>query len=273
MPRPVSVTEMSTRPSGLKLLLRVTSPPARLYLTALDSRLVNTCFRRVTSASTPPAAGSNCSRRRNWRCSARPATMPRQAATIGCSSSGSSVSCTAPDSMRARSRVSLIRSSRCQPARWICCVHSRWWAANAGSRSRPSNWAKPIMALSGVRSSWLMRDRNSLLAWLAASACCSARSDASRRRCSVMSSTTATMRSVRPLASRMAVALTRAVMLLSRRRTASTTLRASPRTRSRRMRRISPVSSACTSSATEWPSNWGGVRPVMAHRRGLHSIR
>ena len=48
-----------------------------------------------------------------------------------------------------------------------------------------SNWPKPRMALSGVRSSWLMRERNSLLARLAFSAssfaCCRPRPPAAAR--------------------------------------------------------------------------------------------
>ena len=49
-------------------------------------------------------------------------------------------------------------------------VHSSWCGASGGSRSSSSSCAKPSIAFSGVRSSWLMRDRNSLLARFAASA-------------------------------------------------------------------------------------------------------
>ncbi len=47
------------------------------------------------------------------------------------------------------------------------------------SSSISSSWANPRMAFMGVRSSWLTRDRNRLLAWLPASAASRARSSCS----------------------------------------------------------------------------------------------
>ena len=89
--------------------------------------------------------------------------------------------------------------SRCQPACCICAVQSRWCGASGGWRSSSSSWAKPSIAFSGVRSSWLMRDRNSLFARLAASAAARQRSASCSFRCSVMSSTTPTRRCGRPV--------------------------------------------------------------------------
>ncbi len=72
-----------------------------------------------------------------------------------------------PDSMRVMSSTSLIRLSRCRPPLRIWRTLS---ACSASSSSSSSTWAKPRIALSGVRRSWLMRDRNSLFARLARSA-------------------------------------------------------------------------------------------------------
>ena len=61
-------------------------------------------------------------------------------------------------------------------------VLARLAPAPAGSSARASSWAKPRMVFSGVRSSWLMRDRNSLLARLARSASSLARASAASAR-------------------------------------------------------------------------------------------
>jgi hypothetical protein len=82
-----------------------------------------------------------------------------------------------PASMRAMSRTSLIRSSKCSPALRIWSTDS---TCGSLSSSICMTWANPRTALSGVRSSWLMRDRNSLLARLARSASCLASASASR---------------------------------------------------------------------------------------------
>ena len=95
-----------------------------------------------------------------------------------------------PASTREMSSTSLIRPSRCRPPFAICSTFSRW---SAFSSSIASSWPKPRMALSGVRSSWLMRERKSLLARLAASAACLAWSSSSSARLrSVMSRCTET---------------------------------------------------------------------------------
>ncbi len=128
------------------------------------------------------------------RFSAACATSACAAATSSVRSSVRGSRSTWPDSMRARSSVSLIMCSRCQPAWRICAVQSSWCGASGCLRSSSSSCVKPSSALSGVRSSWLMRDRNSLLARLAASAPSRARCASSSARCSVMSSITQTMR-------------------------------------------------------------------------------
>ena len=82
---------------------------------------------------------------------------------------GSSDSDSLPDSINARSRISLISSSRYHPALRIWSMLAFW--AGVGSGEPDSiNWAKPRIALSGERNSWLMLERNSDFARLAFSA-------------------------------------------------------------------------------------------------------
>ena len=85
------------------------------------------------------------------------------------SDTGSCERDTLPDSMTARSRISLISFSRCQPASRIWVIRPDWAAVGGGAADSIS-WAKPRMALSGLRSSWLMLERKSDLARLAFSA-------------------------------------------------------------------------------------------------------
>ena len=168
-------------------------PPSTLYLTALLSRLVRICLMRVSSPSTARARRSSLCSMCRPRLSAVGSTMASAALTSGPSSSATGSSFSMPDSMRDRSSVSLIMCSRCQPACWICAAQARWCSASAGLRSRLSSCAKPSIAFSGVRSSWLMRETNSLFARLELSADSRARSASARRRCSPMSSTTPTV--------------------------------------------------------------------------------
>ena len=95
--------------------------------------------------------------------------------------SGSTERVILPDSIRAMSNTSLIKSRRCFPPLRICCTLS----CCSGSRlSNSRSWLNPRMALRGVRNSWLIRERNSLLALFARWASSLARpaaSSASRR--------------------------------------------------------------------------------------------
>ncbi len=93
-----------------------------------------------------------------------------------------------PDSISARSRISLISFSRYHPA---CRIWSMLRFCETVGTGEPDSmsWAKPRMALSGVRSSWLMLERKSDLARLAfsarAMACCSFSSTCLRTELSV----------------------------------------------------------------------------------------
>ena len=78
-----------------------------------------------------------------------------------------------PDSISARSRISLIKSSRYQPA---CSIWPMLRFCDGVGAGVPDsiNCANPRMADRGVRSSWLMLERKSVFAWLALSATCRA---------------------------------------------------------------------------------------------------
>ena len=166
-PGPPSATRSSS-PQGSTLREDTTTgPPGRLYLTAFDSRLSSTCRSRIRSAST---GGANGSTRLSTEIRARSAsgrTSARHSSTSAAGAIGSVRSCTPPDSTVARSSTSSISASRRRPARRISPTVSDW---PVGSVAMPSSWLKPRIAFSGVRSSWLIRDRNSVLAALACSA-------------------------------------------------------------------------------------------------------
>ncbi len=108
------------------------------------------------------------------RCAASGAIMLSHSPRISPSATGSSERSTVPDSTLARSRISLIRVSRWRPDLRMWLANSFFCASVDGSRSEVRIWAKPRMALSGVRSSWLMDDRKADLAWLALLACSTA---------------------------------------------------------------------------------------------------
>ena len=80
-----------------------------------------------------------------------------------------SSSSTFPASILDRSRMSLISESRCWPEAWMSCTYSACLALSSPNILSRSTSEKPMMALSGVRSSWDMLARNSDLCWLAAS--------------------------------------------------------------------------------------------------------
>ena len=80
-----------------------------------------------------------------------------------------------PASTFERSRMSLIRPSRSAPAWWIVEANSICFSLRFPSVLSASSFARMSSELSGVRSSWLMLARNSLL-YFDESASCSARS-------------------------------------------------------------------------------------------------
>ena len=82
-----------------------------------------------------------------------------------------------PLSMRDRSSTSSIIASRCSPAVWMWPMRSRCVGVSGSAPLMHSSCAKPSTAFSGVRNSWLMRDRKSVFA---AFARCAAATSATR---------------------------------------------------------------------------------------------
>ena len=203
MPWPVSATVRRSRPRAPLSHVTSTRPPGRLYFTAFDSRLSRTCVRRWRSATTTCSWRGSTDERMTTSARAAMGLVSSSASdTISSTRTGASVSSRYPDSMRAMSSTSSMRSRRWRPALRMWSTASACWA---GMSSICRSWANPRMELRGVRSSWLMRDRKSLLALLAFSA----ESRDTCRRCSdsslsVMSRDTTTAPAKWPSASRTA---------------------------------------------------------------------
>ena len=152
MPMPVSVTANSTE-SFTCLTAMVTVPLSGVNLIALETRLSSICFSLPASASI-------------W---STPSTLQRSAMFF-LLTSGSTVFTTwstasfndtvwrrssiCPASTLDRSRMSLIRLSRCLPLVRIWPRNRfRVASSNCPSLASVSSSEKPMMALSGVRSS------------------------------------------------------------------------------------------------------------------------
>ena len=93
-----------------------TAPPGLLYLIALKRRLIRTCLTRVRSALTKQGISNRGNVMPMPRFCACGSIMARHSSMTSASETGSRDSVTLPDSISARSRISLISSSRYQPA-------------------------------------------------------------------------------------------------------------------------------------------------------------
>ena len=170
IPMPVSRTLIFTarRPSisGAAVIDSEISPLA-VNLRALDNRLITTWRRRKASTR----SGSGISGR--FRCQPRPLSAACTAGTAASSRSRSPSSTSTasssrwPDSIFEKSRMSLMIASRCRPERSTPCTYCRC-SSRRGVAS--SNSVMPSTPFIGVRISWLIIARNSLLARLPASA-------------------------------------------------------------------------------------------------------
>ena len=168
-PGPVSLTLMRVRPALLVEQSRTTFPPGWLYLIALERRLMSTCFKRMRSEKTKRGESNWGKVKVRFRFCPRWSIIAWHSSSTSDSETGSTDSESFPDSITARSRISLISSSRYHPA-WRIWSMLAFCEAVAGGVSESISCAKPRMALSGERSSWLILERNSDLARLAFSA-------------------------------------------------------------------------------------------------------
>ena len=191
-PSPVSWTSTANRagrsapssptPAGVTSAMRRTDPSA-VNLTALPTRLMSTCRSRSGSVTTAAGAGPT---QRPSKVSPLSAAFTRSAlstsAITACGSHRRRANSIRPASTLERSRMSLMRASRCLPLPEIvsrCSSRSARVPPPARSTS-----AKPRIAFRGVRISWDMFARNSLFcrsASRAASRSASAPAAAARR--------------------------------------------------------------------------------------------
>ena len=127
------------------------------------------CFNRVRSELTKQGLSNSGKVMLMPRCCACGSIIARHSSMTSSSDTDSPDSETVPASITARSRISLIRFSRCHPATRIWAILS-FWEGVGDWESDSISWANPRIALSGLRSSWLMLDRKSDLARFACSA-------------------------------------------------------------------------------------------------------
>src|SRR3954470_3144640 len=138
-----------------KLYYTETEPPGLLYLMALKRRLIITCLMRVRSALMKQALSNVGNVMRISRECACGSIIARHSSMTSANETGSRDKVALPDSMSARSSISLINSNRYQPALRICS-RLRFCDGVGGGTPDSITCAKPRMAFSGVRNSWLM---------------------------------------------------------------------------------------------------------------------
>ncbi len=186
MPTPVSETRSTSRdPSALADT--VTLPPRSVNLMALETRLSTICLNARGSPFTIGRSSGTRVTRSTPTSRAFSATRLQQFSSAGRGANGSGEISKLPDSIFDMSRMPLTTDSRCWPESLMSCAYSLRRATSSPSTSSCAIISeKPMMALSGVRSSWLMVARKRVFD---ASAC-----SAALRACS--SACSCTLRSV-----------------------------------------------------------------------------
>ena len=189
MPMPVSATASTTRhvsPCSSSMATVTVTPPSRVNLTALPSRLSSTWRSRPGSPlRVRGMPGGTMALSASPFCWALRAIERTLACTSSRRSNGTSSRSSLPASILEKSRMSLTMVSSASAEAFTKAMSSRCWASSVDSSTSS---VMPRMPFMGVRISWLMLARNSLLARLAAWADSTARCMASRAaRCSLMS--------------------------------------------------------------------------------------
>ncbi len=163
MPTPVSVT-VSTSWSDCASARSTTRPPSGVNLIAFDSRLASICWSFTASCDTGGTSAAHAPFRSMFFFSAMGRNIVSMPSQMSPMRNDDTRTCILPASILARSRTSLMRASSCCPLDWMlaaqrCCFSLRpleVWSTSL----------KPRIELSGVRSSWLMVARKSLLSRL-----------------------------------------------------------------------------------------------------------
>ena len=145
-----------------------TWPPGRVYFTEFVSRLMRS-WRRRTASPTNTSSSSGMTTSKAWAFCSHCGPMTAAARSKSTDRrNGSLVSTIFPLSIFEMSSTSLMRLSRWSDAAPIFRRLSS--VLSASSVCSFAICSMPMMAFIGVRISWLMRERNSDFAWLAASA-------------------------------------------------------------------------------------------------------
>jgi hypothetical protein len=187
MPMPVSRTRNTTQ-LPVTSASRVTSSvivPFSVNFAAFERRFSSTCRTFVTSSRIWPTSGATRTSRRFDVFSTSGCAVAMTSSTRFATSNVSRKSFILPASTFERSRTSLINPSRCLPEERIFWRSETKDFCPAASASSSSISLYPMIAFSGVRSSWLMFARNALFAWFASSAALFA-SSAACRACSTI---------------------------------------------------------------------------------------
>ncbi len=154
-------------------------PPRSVNLMALETRFSTICLNaRGSPVMTGRSSGARVTRSMPFS-RAFSASRLQQLISAARGANGSGAISKLPDSIFDMSRMPLTTDNRCWPESLISCAYSLRRAASSISASSCTIISeKPMMALSGVRSSWLMVARKRVLAASACSAAVRARSSA-----------------------------------------------------------------------------------------------
>src|SRR5262245_47658834 len=161
MPMPVSETANSTKLLPL-LTLRAASltSPALVNLQALLRRLSRICRSRMGSTVSAPRFSWASTTRRFLFCSASCPAVPMTSLISGASCTVCGLSSSFPASIFDRSSTWLIRPRRWVPARFTRCSGSCAFSVPKRAALVTNMSVSPMMAFSGVRSSWLTLETN-----------------------------------------------------------------------------------------------------------------
>ncbi len=151
MPMPVSATLTTTQPSSRDT--DTATRPCSVYLTALVNRLSNTCRTRVLSARITGKSGSSICTSSMGRCSMSVVVMDTASSTSSGRSTSPSFRSILPAQIWLMSSTLLISSNRCLPPLKMASRSSRCGSVSGPSISFNITPEKPMIALSGVRSS------------------------------------------------------------------------------------------------------------------------
>src|SRR5215831_6896455 len=161
MPMPVSATANSiqVRPSTTLRTFSLTSPCV-VNLQALLNRLSRICRSRMGSTVSAPSFSCVSTTRRFLFCSASWRAVPTTSSISGARFTVSGLSSSFPASIFERSKTWLMRPRRWVPARCTRLSGSAAFSVPKRAALVTIISVNPMMALSGVRSSWLMLARN-----------------------------------------------------------------------------------------------------------------